>query len=111
MKKFLLHPIIIAMGVVIVLSSLPFVLPSKDTPKWSDKELRDRALSLNMLPVPKTYKELLKVVDNPENPLSREKIALGKKLFFDTRLSRDKSINCATCHILEDVEMITYQLL
>jgi cytochrome c peroxidase len=31
-----------------------------------------------------------------------KKAALGKKLFFDTLLSRDKSVNCATCHILQD---------
>ncbi|SFV71457.1 Cytochrome c551 peroxidase [hydrothermal vent metagenome] len=33
--------------------------------------------------------------DNPMTPL---KIALGKKLFFDTILSRDHSISCASCH-------------
>ncbi len=27
-----------------------------------------------------------------------EKIALGKKLFYDTQLSSDKKISCATCH-------------
>ncbi|MCX4190505.1 tryptophan tryptophylquinone biosynthesis enzyme MauG [Methylophaga sp. OBS3] len=32
------------------------------------------------------------------NPLSVEKTTLGKTLFFDTRLSRDKGISCATCH-------------
>ena len=32
------------------------------------------------------------------NPLTRQKIALGRKLFFDRRLSRDRSISCATCH-------------
>jgi cytochrome c peroxidase len=32
------------------------------------------------------------------NPLTPEKVALGKKLFFDTRLSADGSISCATCH-------------
>lgn len=35
----------------------------------------------------------------PENnPLSIGKIALGRKLFFDKRLSRDGSIACASCH-------------
>jgi cytochrome c peroxidase len=33
-----------------------------------------------------------------ENPLTREKIALGRKLFFDKRLSRDSTVACATCH-------------
>jgi cytochrome c peroxidase len=32
------------------------------------------------------------------NPLTREKIALGRRLFFDTRLSRDGTLACATCH-------------
>lgn len=32
------------------------------------------------------------------NPVTEEKIALGRKLFFDTRLSKDGTISCATCH-------------
>ena len=31
----------------------------------------------------------------------KEKAALGKKLFFDTRLSKDDSVRCASCHILD----------
>lgn len=30
------------------------------------------------------------------------KANLGKKLFFDTRLSKNNTISCASCHILED---------
>ncbi len=33
-----------------------------------------------------------------DNPLTAEKIALGKLLYFDTRLSKDGTISCATCH-------------
>lgn len=33
-----------------------------------------------------------------DNPYSPEKAALGKMLFFDTRLSRDKNLSCASCH-------------
>ena len=32
----------------------------------------------------------------------KNKVSLGKKLFFDTRLSKDNSISCASCHILDD---------
>ena len=32
------------------------------------------------------------------NPLTVEKVALGKKLFFDKNLSLDRTISCATCH-------------
>jgi cytochrome c peroxidase len=34
----------------------------------------------------------------PDNPLSDEGVGLGRRLFFDKRLSRDESISCATCH-------------
>ncbi len=34
----------------------------------------------------------------PDNPSSKEKIELGRKLFFDNRLSRDNSISCSSCH-------------
>jgi len=32
------------------------------------------------------------------NPLTKEKIALGRRLFSDKRLSRDGTVACATCH-------------
>jgi cytochrome c peroxidase len=32
------------------------------------------------------------------NPLTREKVALGRKLFFEKRLSRDGTLACASCH-------------
>ena len=32
------------------------------------------------------------------NPLTPEKVELGKRLFFDKRLSLDNSVACATCH-------------
>jgi cytochrome c peroxidase len=32
------------------------------------------------------------------NPLTKDKIALGRKLFFDKQLSRDGTVACATCH-------------
>lgn len=35
---------------------------------------------------------------SPANPLTPEKVELGKKLFFDRRLSGDGTMACATCH-------------
>jgi cytochrome c peroxidase len=32
------------------------------------------------------------------NPLARTKVDLGRKLFFDKRLSRDQTLACASCH-------------
>ena len=33
-----------------------------------------------------------------QNPLTEEKIALGRRLFSDRLLSRDRTLACATCH-------------
>lgn len=55
---------------------------------------------------------LLKFVDNPplglpkvpvpvDNPMSAAKVKLGKKLFFDRRLSLNNTLSCAMCHIPE----------
>ncbi len=46
-------------------------------------------LGLPALPVP------------ADNPLTREKIDLGRKLFFDRRLSINNTFSCAVCHIPE----------
>lgn len=35
-----------------------------------------------------------------DNPMTPEKIALGKQLFFDPRLSSDGTVSCNTCHNL-----------
>ncbi len=39
-------------------------------------------------------------IPEPEdNPLTRDKIALGRQLFFDRRLSLNGTLSCAMCHI------------
>ncbi len=37
-----------------------------------------------------------------DNPLTKAKIELGRQLFFDTRLSADNTISCASCHHPDD---------
>lgn len=34
-----------------------------------------------------------------DNPMTKEKVLLGRHLFYDKRLSIDKSMSCATCHV------------
>jgi cytochrome c peroxidase len=36
-----------------------------------------------------------------DNPMTPEKVALGKQLFFDKRLSKDGQMSCETCHVPE----------
>jgi cytochrome c peroxidase len=41
---------------------------------------------------------LTKSVIPPGNPLTPAVVSLGEKLFFDSRLSADSTVSCATCH-------------
>ncbi len=34
----------------------------------------------------------------PDNPITPEKVELGRRLFHDTRLSGDGTVSCASCH-------------
>jgi cytochrome c peroxidase len=43
--------------------------------------------------------EETKVVIPEDNPLTKEKVELGRLLFFDKRLSQDNTIACANCHL------------
>ena len=47
------------------------------------------------------FKPLPKVVENPENPVTPEKVALGRMLYYDTRFSINQKIACNTCHQLD----------
>lgn len=37
----------------------------------------------------------------PDNPMTPERVALGRQLFFDERLSGDGSRSCYSCHVCE----------
>ena len=47
------------------------------------------------------FAQLPAVAENPENPVTAEKVALGKALYFDKRLSKDNTQSCNTCHNLD----------
>ena len=40
-------------------------------------------------------------VANAANPATPEKVALGRMLYYDTRLSKDRDIACNSCHKLD----------
>lgn len=46
------------------------------------------------------FQPLPEVADNPANPLTDEKVDLGRMLFYDTRLSADRTVSCNSCHDL-----------
>ena len=51
-----------------------------------------------VLETPPHFGYLISPVFPEDNPLTVEGIALGKKLFFEKKLSKDNSISCASCH-------------
>ena len=53
------------------------------------KTVKKPPLGLPALPVPEN------------NPLTKDKISLGRKLFYDRRLSLNNTFSCAMCHIPE----------
>jgi cytochrome c peroxidase len=40
------------------------------------------------------------VAENPDNPITDEKVELGRMLYYDTRLSKNHDVSCNTCHDL-----------
>ena len=62
--------------------------PGKPPLATGEAEMEKTGVPLGLPPVPVPE-------DNPQTP---EKIALGKMLYFDKRLSKDGTISCATCH-------------
>lgn len=43
---------------------------------------------------------LPEVITSPDNPITAEKVALGKALFYESRISVDGTVSCARCHPL-----------
>ncbi len=46
------------------------------------------------------FEPLPDVVDSTANPVTEEKVTLGRMLFYETRLSKSQEISCNSCHAL-----------
>ena len=49
----------------------------------------------------KMFAPLPTVMTSPDNPVSDAKVALGRILYYDPRLSANQKISCNTCHPLD----------
>ncbi len=64
----------------------------EDGEKWTENALQRSLIPpLGLPPVPHPV----------DNPPTAEKIELGRKLFFDRRLSINRTMSCAMCHVPE----------
>ena len=66
----------------------------------SSAQLVQKAVDMGIKPIPQSNLEILKLVDDPKNPITDAKVELGKKLYFEPRLSKSGLISCNTCHNL-----------
>ena len=62
--------------------------------------LMKQAKESGLVAIPSDAKELRKLVDDKRNPMTDAKIELGKKLFFEPRLSKSGWVSCNSCHNL-----------
>ncbi|EQB39469.1 cytochrome C peroxidase [Sulfurimonas hongkongensis] len=86
--------------IVLLLFSVSLLLPTKEKRIFSDDGLREAALSRDMSSTPNNYEELLKLLKIDKDDLFREKVELGRDLYFEKKLSNSSDISCATCHVL-----------
>ncbi len=54
-----------------------------------------------LLPLPKQLTSYEAMAIPADNPMTVEKVALGRQLFFDERLSGDGTKSCYSCHVCE----------
>jgi cytochrome c peroxidase len=66
----------------------------------ADSALLQKAKDAGFKAIPADKDKLLKLIDNPKNPINNAKVELGKKLYFEPRLSKSNLISCNTCHNL-----------
>jgi len=79
-----------------------FVLATLTTASLMANSLVDTATNAGLMAIPESKTELYNLIDNPKNPITEEKVALGKELFFDPRLSKSGWISCNSCHNLAE---------
>ena len=76
--------------VIVFFMLIPLISNSEDF-------LWESAKRAGLKPIPKDKKKLFALTD-PKNVMTPKRVKLGKQLFFDTRLSVDHTVSCATCH-------------
>lgn len=89
--KTVLHPARTAVLALLVLTAGCLAATPAHAQKAQPREAEELPppppLGLDDVPVPE------------DNPMTRPKIELGRRLFFDRRISGDGAVSCATCHM------------
>lgn len=96
-------------GFIVIFSLYPgpmlSLFPERDNTFESVHTDIDRFAMTGMVKTPYTWRALPVAAPYPaDNPPTPEKIGLGKKLFFDKRLSADGTLSCASCHEISETK-------
>ena len=75
-------------------------IPSGDARGEKSAQAADASQGEYKLQIPFGLEETAVVIP-ADNPLTTEKIELGRALFFDKRLSNDNTVACANCHLAQ----------
>lgn len=94
-------------GLIVIFSLYPgpmlSLFPERDIDYATVMSSTSRLYDPSMVKTPYTWRALPATAPYPnDNPPTPEKIRLGKKLFFDQRLSADGTLSCASCHELSE---------
>lgn len=74
--------------------------PVAEQPATPEKPA-DGALATAIKTARLIFAPLPEVMKSESNPISDEKIELGRMLFYDKRLSKNQDISCNSCHLLD----------
>lgn len=72
---------------------------STSAPKPAEKKAVKEVVVVNPVQL-NAYPALPARIDSPANPVTDAKVALGRMLFFETRLSKNHDVSCNSCHDL-----------
>ncbi len=78
------------LGTLCVAVSFGIIAQTAKADDWTSsaiKRIKSPPLGLPSVPIP------------ADNQVTKQKLELGKKLFFDSRLSKNNALSCAGCHI------------
>lgn len=77
-----------------ILTGVVFVSGCSDSPEEENIIKKPEPLVIS---IPSNFPDPVYALEN--NPPTKEGVALGKKLFYDARLSRNNTISCGFCHM------------
>ncbi len=91
--------LVIGAGSALSVAAEPATAPHGAMPMQAQQQRLDQLITGLTTPPPGVDPTAWATIYVPAgNEVTAERIALGRKLYFDTRLSKDGTLACATCH-------------